>query len=474
MPIASSTAALIAAGVGAAGSIASGVMGSDSASSAADTAASASDRAAQPQNEQFKTVRNDLAPFTGSGQAAMGRLNALFGLGSSGGGSFPAPYTPPAPVAQPQAMLPVGSGVPAGYQFIPPSPMDNGESGTGMNPGILIDAQGNIVSGGATREEAMYRAGLTDSPNGDIINRPVAQPQQVQQAQQSQTIMEPANAGALPGPNSAVTPYAPPNNGVFDPVGGTRFTDPTAFNGNPNYTGNTRFTGATEFKLTPEELAKTPGYKFALEEGKRAIEASAAARGGLLSGGAVKAAIRYATGTADQTYMNQAKVFGENYDRAEGQFNDNYVRDATQFADNYGRSAGQFADNYTRSSNQFGDNYNRQKDTFATNLNASTSLNDQYFTRNISPLFDIAKMGANTAAQTGQIGSDSARAAGGFIQAGGVTQANGQIAASNAVSSGINGAGNNLLYMLGKGAFGGSGGSSNAFAAATDSGGWDY
>lgn len=45
-----------------------------------------------------------------------------------------------------------------------------------------------------------------------------------------------------------------------------------------------------------------PGRNFAISEGQQAIDRSAAARGGLLSGAAVKQGIRYATGQADQQY----------------------------------------------------------------------------------------------------------------------------------------------------------------------------
>lgn len=47
-----------------------------------------------------------------------------------------------------------------------------------------------------------------------------------------------------------------------------------------------------------------PGYQFRLREGMKAIEGSAAARGGLLSGGAVKAGADYASGLASQEYQN--------------------------------------------------------------------------------------------------------------------------------------------------------------------------
>lgn len=48
----------------------------------------------------------------------------------------------------------------------------------------------------------------------------------------------------------------------------------------------------------------TPGYQFALDEGQRAIDRSAAARGGLVSGNTLAELTRYGTGLADQTFQN--------------------------------------------------------------------------------------------------------------------------------------------------------------------------
>ena len=169
--------------------------------------------------------------------------------------------------------------------------------------------------------------------------------------------------------------------------------------------------------MTPEELAATPGYQFALAEGNKGIMASSAARGGLLSGASIKAAQRFATGLADNTYKTQADVFSQNYNRA---------------------------------ATQFGDNYNRRNNLFTTNLAASTALNDQYYTRNISPLFDLAKMGAGAAGLTGQIGADSSRAAGQFQVQGGTAQAAGTYAAGQAWANGIGNSANNLAYMMGR------------------------
>jgi hypothetical protein len=47
-----------------------------------------------------------------------------------------------------------------------------------------------------------------------------------------------------------------------------------------------------------------PGYGFRLAEGQKALERSAAARGGLLSGSAMKGTLNYAQGLASQEYQN--------------------------------------------------------------------------------------------------------------------------------------------------------------------------
>ena len=56
----------------------------------------------------------------------------------------------------------------------------------------------------------------------------------------------------------------------------------------------------------PEDLAKylDPGYAFRLSEGNKALNASAAARGGLISGNALKAAEDYGQAAGSQEYQN--------------------------------------------------------------------------------------------------------------------------------------------------------------------------
>jgi hypothetical protein len=61
----------------------------------------------------------------------------------------------------------------------------------------------------------------------------------------------------------------------------------------------------------PGDYTQSPGYAARLAEGQRAIERSAAARGGVLSGGAVKAATRYGQEYATNDYDNFMRRYYE-------------------------------------------------------------------------------------------------------------------------------------------------------------------
>ena len=53
-----------------------------------------------------------------------------------------------------------------------------------------------------------------------------------------------------------------------------------------------------------KQFQQDPGYAFRMQEGMKALERSAAARGGLLSGGMLRGAQQYGQGLASQEYMN--------------------------------------------------------------------------------------------------------------------------------------------------------------------------
>jgi len=68
-----------------------------------------------------------------------------------------------------------------------------------------------------------------------------------------------------------------------------------------------------EFQAPGADFTADPGYQFRLSEGTKALERSAAARGGLLSGGTAKALERYSQDFASNEYANV-------YNRAMGEY----------------------------------------------------------------------------------------------------------------------------------------------------------
>lgn len=71
--------------------------------------------------------------------------------------------------------------------------------------------------------------------------------------------------------------------------------------------------------FTMADFQADPGYAFRMQQGLQALQGSAAARGGLLSGGALKGIDEFSQGLASQEYGNA-------FNRWESQNNDRYNR----------------------------------------------------------------------------------------------------------------------------------------------------
>ena len=107
-----------------------------------------------------------------------------------------------------------------------------------------------------------------------------------------------------------------------------------------------RLSGLAGFDPTPDASAvmAEPGYQFGLDQGRRALEGSAAAGGGLYSGSALKALTRYGNDYATTKY-------GDAFNRAQSSFGNRWNRDASlagigQTANQQSAAAGQnFANN---------------------------------------------------------------------------------------------------------------------------------
>lgn len=92
---------------------------------------------------------------------------------------------------------------------------------------------------------------------------------------------------------------------------------------------------AKQFDASQVDVKQDPGYQFRMSEGVNALDASAAARGRLLSGAQQKGVTNYAQNLASQEYGNA-------YNRALTENNMQYGRQVDQ----YNRSANQKANQY--------------------------------------------------------------------------------------------------------------------------------
>lgn len=96
-----------------------------------------------------------------------------------------------------------------------------------------------------------------------------------------------------------------------------------------------------------------PGYAFRLSEGQKALDRQAAARGGLISGGALKAATRYGQDMGSQEYGNAYNRYQTNRTN-QLQPLGNLMASGQSAASNVGSAAGQYGTNAANLINQGG------------------------------------------------------------------------------------------------------------------------
>ena len=157
------------------------------------------------------------------------------------------------------------------------------------------------------------------------------------------------------------------------------------------------------FRFGAGDYQADPGYAFRLSEGQKALDRQAAARGGLISGGALRAAQRY------------------------------------------GQEMG---------SQEFGNAYNRA----LTGYNAEVARENQLYNRQAA----LAGIGQTATNLVGTAGQNYATSAGNLMTGGAAAQAAGQVGAANALTGGLGTylnytQGNALLNAL-RGGYGSGGG----------------
>jgi len=156
---------------------------------------------------------------------------------------------------------------------------------------------------------------------------------------------------------------------------------------------------------TQAEAEATPGYQFTLDQGLRAVQNSAAARGLGTSGAALKGATGYATGLANTTYN---------------------------------------------------DVFNRALQTFNTNYGSAANR--------VNRLSAVVNNGQNAASTNGSLGAQAMNSIGDTMMGGANAAAAGRVGSANALASGANSIGGNaLLYGMMKNNAGGPSGSTGSW-----------
>lgn len=331
------------------GSVGSALIGSSAAKSAASTQASAAQQASQNQLEMFSRMQQMLQPYVGGGVTAQNRLFDLLGIGPTSQKVDTSGYLAANPdLEESYNSLVNGTADPAALQWFQSLPPEARAS---------LQSFGDWHYQNFGKQES--RPGITTT-EVDSQGNPIT------------------GQGSTYG--SLLKNYP-------------AFQAPPAFK-----------------PFEPKDLENTPGYKFALDQGLKAVQNGFASRGLGSSGAAMKGAADYAIGQASTTYNQQLQ---------------NYLTQNQQGFNQYLAGQGQ---GWTQDFNQ------RQ---MLANL-----------------LMGPYNTGANTGSSLAGTGVASQTAAGNYLTGGAAAQAAGQVGSANAWGGALN---NLMMYsLLQPGAFGSS------------------
>jgi uncharacterized protein CbrC (UPF0167 family) len=206
--------------------------------------------------------------------------------------------------------------------------------------------------------------------------------------------------------------------------------------------------------MTEANLVNTPGYQFNLSQGLQATQNSAAAKGLGVSGAAMNASSKYATGLADSTYQNQFS----NEQTLYGDANTNYTAAQANLA-NLGTGVQNAETGYNNLQNQYTDAY---QNFGAQNTLAGTAYGE---------LNSTSGLGESAAAGNATTGANAANSESQLTQAAGTANALGTTSsaadygslANNAVNSGTQDA---LSYLAAQNQLGGSGANGSSWGSA--------
>lgn len=152
---------VIAAGIAAAGSVASAAIQSRAAGRAADTQSRAAQDAIERSRQIYEQQRADQAPYRNAGASAVTTLGGLMGLPMSSGDANPLP-----------------AAAPRAPQDMPAGPQETGWQAirnrlTNMPPGSSLQDLGNRVQTAQAQTGSSYRRSVRlQAPDGEIADVP--------------------------------------------------------------------------------------------------------------------------------------------------------------------------------------------------------------------------------------------------------------------------------------------------------------
>jgi len=376
--------------IGAVGSNSAANAQADAANQAANLQFQSSQNALNFQREQYQNSLQMLNPYLQTGYGALGMLRRGLGIGG--------------PMPQGFNMNPSGgANFPGGLSFNPNPALIDGSKF--QNP-LTIDGSNSFMlpQSGTLSTNALLSGNAPTSsttlPNGGFgVDRATG----------------PEDSGiGMPGNNPGGDDPSGPPTGVDQAITGKDASLTVPADGTQDNSGQLGFGSLlapfTEQFQAPTDVTEQndPGYQFRLQQGQQAIQNSAAARGGLLSGGTAKALADY------------------NQNAASGEYGNVYNRRFNEFTTRYN----QYVNNQT---NQF-------------NKLAAISGMGQTSANNLSTagLATAGQVGNTLLTSAGQIGQDLNNA--------GAARGSGYVGIANSLSGGLNNLGSLALlsHILGQ------------------------
>lgn len=389
---------ITAAIVGGAATLAGSAISAGAAGSAARTQAKAAERSANLQEQQFNRGVELQEPFRQAGIQGQNKLMTLLGLGG----------TPQYNDVEYNKAL---QNYNAQLSNIDRSQFMSGGGGSMVSTGS--DGMEYYQPGtGGTFDEAGYnaaRAGIV-APNREQFRLPGGDTSSPDFGKYST-----AEFKGIPGFDPA---------SLMQGYGGITGFDPASLM--KDYGGVEGYDPSSAFKdFTMSDFQEDPGYGFRLKEGLKAVDSQAAARGGLISGGALKASQRYGQDMASQEYQNA-------FNRYQGQraFKaGEYQNDFNRFQNQRTFKAGEYQNDFNRFQADRGFKAGEYQNAFNRFQSERTGT--------LNPYQSLAGQGQTTSNALANMGNNYATQAGNTLQAGANAQASGYVGQANAINQGI-------------------------------------